>query len=124
MTTENRTQANKALDDKAEQLAQRHQRRLKQMTETALEAASTQRPSGLSPQPALVFAALGIAVLTWWVMPTPENEITAPTPQMAAIPAWVLDEQVPMELLASPEFYRWLAKQNPMDETDEARQQG
>ncbi|NOY63231.1 MAG: hypothetical protein GXP10_08805 [Gammaproteobacteria bacterium] len=114
MKSRNRLSTSKLLDRKAEQLAQRHRQRLNEMTETALAKSASRRSIWLSPQPALAFTILGIAVLAFWLIPGSETDISAP--QMAAIPDWVLDEQVPLALLESPEFYRWLTEQMATDE--------
>ena len=124
MRRKNRTQPQQLLDQKAKQLAQRHQHRLAQMTETALTTAPN-HTRWLSSQPALTFATLSIAVVAWWTIATPDNErVSEITSQMAVIPAWVLDEEVPLELLEAPEFYRWLAEQNPSEEPSEKAQRG
>ncbi len=126
MKSKDRTQASQILDHKAEQLAQRHQRRLTEITEAAVAATPRCRRSHwLAPQPALAFATLSIAVLAWWVVPSADNEISpGSAPQMAAIPNWVLDETVPLELLESPEFYRWLAEQPEVAPNHTTAQQG
>lgn len=111
MKNRDRIPASKQLDHKAEQLAQRHHQRLNEITEAALATSSQRKLSWLTPQPALAFATLAIAVSLYWMLPSPENNALPPTLQMAVIPDWVLDDQVPLALLESPEFYQWLAQQ-------------
>jgi len=56
-----------------------------------------------------------VAILIYWTLPGPDRNTAAPAPQIATIPDWVLDEQVPLEILEAPEFYRWLADQMTME---------
>ncbi len=111
MKNRDQISASKQLDHKAEQLAQKHRQRLNEMTEVALTTSSRRSFSWLAPQPALALATLVIAVSIYWMMPSPENDLLPPAPQVAVIPDWVLDDQVPLEILESPEFYQWLAQQ-------------
>jgi len=111
MSNREQTSASELLDRKAEQLAGRHSRRLDEMSETALQAKTGRAPGWLLPRPALALASVFIAVLIYWMLPGPDRNTTAPAARVAVIPDWVLDEQVPLEILEAPEFYRWLADQ-------------
>ncbi len=111
MSNRDRISAGDLLDRKAEQLARRHKRRLAEMSQAALQPGKERAPGWLLPQPALVLAPVLVAALIYWTLPGADRNGTTPAPQAATIPAWVLDEQVPMEILEAPEFYRWLADQ-------------
>ncbi len=122
MSDRARLSASELLDRKAEQLARRHDQRLKEMSEVALQAGTKRSPAWLFPRPALALASVLVAVSIYWSAggPGPEQNAIAPPPQVAAIPDWVLDEEVPLEILEAPEFYRWLADQM----TTEGEQRG
>lgn len=117
MKNRDKISASKQLDIKAEQLEQRHQKRLNAITETALMTSSRRSLNLFASQPVLAFATLVLAVSVYWMLPPSENNTLPSAPQMAIIPDWVLDDQVPLELLESPEFYQWLAKQKPIHQT-------
>ncbi len=120
MSNRDRISAGDLLDRKAEQLARRHNRRLDEMSQVALQPKTGRAPGWLLPQPALVLASVLVAVLIYWALPGADRNTTTPAPQVATIPDWVLDEQVPLEILEAPEFYRWLADQM----TNETAHQG
>ncbi len=128
MRQSDRTRACQHLDNRAEVLARRHQRRLNEMTESALSSAQHRRHQWFAPQPALALATISVAVLAWWMVPLTDDAPTYPSMavQMATIPNWVLDDEVPLELLESPEFYHWLAEQTApsKNQEEENAQQG
>ena len=111
MKNRDQISASKHLNHKAEKLAQKHRQRLNEMTEVALTTSSRRSFSWLAPQPVMALATLVVAVSVYWMLPSAEHSAPPPAMQMAVIPDWVLDDQVPLEVLESPEFYQWLAQQ-------------
>ncbi|HFC53516.1 MAG TPA: hypothetical protein ENJ43_03680 [Gammaproteobacteria bacterium] len=111
MSSRDRLSASELLDRKAEQLARRHHRRLDEMGDAALRPGTNRTPDWLFPRPALAMASVLIAVLIYWTLPASDRSGVTSTPQTVTLPDWVLDEQVPLEILEAPEFYRWLADQ-------------
>ncbi len=111
MSNRDRISVSDLLDRKAQQLAQRHSQRLDEMSRAALQTGTDHTPGWLRPQPVLALASVCVAVLIYWMLPAPDQNATTPNPRVATIPDWVLDEQVPLEILEAPEFYRWLADQ-------------
>ncbi len=109
------------LDEKARHLARRHQRRLESITNEAL-APTRRRPAPLLPVAAV--ATLVVAVSGYLLMPNDaaSPEMAAATP--APLPGWVVDDEVPLELLEQPDFYRWLAEQLPQEEQEEEERHG
>ena len=112
--------ASELLQQSAEQLAQRHQQRLHQMTREAVYGNAVSPRNNLwcglrwpvaVATPAL--AVLGVALIWQLSQQTANNQ---PAPQMAAggdIPAWVQDTEVPLAVLQNIEFYQWL--ENELD---------
>ncbi|HEB63011.1 MAG TPA: hypothetical protein ENJ07_00870 [Gammaproteobacteria bacterium] len=123
MKTKDRVTPKELLNQKAEQLAQRHRRRLDEMTEMALENSLQNRFNWLRPQPVLALATFAVVVSTYSLFSTTEHSLPPSAHhsanQVAALPDWVMDDQVPLALLESPEFYDWLAKQMPIQEVQE-----
>ncbi len=111
MKNRDRISASRVLDHKTRQLAEKHRQHLDEMTEAALATSPRYSFNWLIPQAALAVAALVVTVSIYWMLPPAENSTPQPTMQVAVIPDWVLDDQVPLEILESPEFYQWLAQQ-------------
>jgi len=109
--------ANKYLDQQAEILAQRHQKRLQSMRETALQH-QRQTAWWLSPFAMMLVpaATMALLVVSVWMPGFFLNEIT-PSTEMVQLkndlpnnaPAWVADTQVPVDVLENIKFYEWLS---------------
>ena len=121
-----RDSARRHLDQRAEALAQKHHRRLRQMTQTALESRQRRRAS-IWRNPAFGVAAAAafsvtLAISALLLRPdsaTLPGDMTAQAPPaqtpawLTRLPGWVRDTETPLDLLENYAFYRWLATQNP-----------
>jgi len=113
--------ANKYLDQQSEVLAQRHQKRLQSMRETALQhqrqTAWWLSPFAMMLVPAATVALLVVSVWTPELLlneTMPEAEIAqvvnkVPANMPSNVPAWVADTQVPVAVLENIKFYEWLS---------------
>ncbi len=118
-----RDSARRHLDQRAEALAQKHHRRLQQMTQAALESRQ-RRHASIWRNPAFGVAAAAafsvtLAISALLLRPdsaTRPDDMSAQarTPAwLERLPGWVRDTETPLDLLENYAFYRWLATQNP-----------
>ncbi len=95
------------LDQRKQQLTQKHQRRLQRMT---VEAIQSREHSWHIPWKLVMASAFSIMLIaTTAFLKKPETE--QPSQPDMSLPAWVMDTEVPLTLIENLEFYDWLAQQ-------------
>ncbi len=110
------------LQQSADQLAQKHQQRLHQMTRQAVYGAATEVRAARPwlRWPTLIAAPLASVltiVVVWQLSQQLDTDTMQPTMVAdSTLPAWVQDTEVPVAVISNIEFYQWL--EDELDKQD------
>ena len=107
---------NEYLDQRAQDLAEKHQQRLQAMTfQTMAPPRQPRKVAWIKPTLASVFSLAIIATAVFWhnaEKPTTVVTTVLPAlPALSVLPTWVMDTKTPDTLIENLDFYDWLAQQ-------------